>query len=111
MKIWQNKNKYGVAPKADRTVDGIVFDSRKEATRYGELRLLEKQGLIAFFEIQPKFDCVVNGKKVCKYTADFRYTTPSGDEVIEDVKGVKTTVYRRKKKLVRALVGIEITAM
>ena len=51
---------------------------------------------------------VVNGKKVCKYTADFRYTTPSG-EIIEDVKGVKTTVYRIKKKLVEALFGIEIT--
>ena len=102
------RNKYGVAPKADRTVLGIVFDSKKEANRYGELRLLERFGKIANLKLQPEFACVVNGKKVCKYTADFRYTTPSG-EVIEDVKGVKTTVYRIKKKLVEALFGIEIT--
>ena len=102
------RNKYGVAPKADRTVDGILFDSKKECLRYGELKILQKVGEITELELQPKFSCVVNGKKVCKYIADFRYTTPSG-EVIEDVKGVKTTVYRLKKKLVEALFGIEIT--
>ena len=102
------RNKYGVSPKADRTVDGIVFDSKKEAKRYGELKLLEKVGEITNLEIQPKFACVVNGKKICGYVADFRYETQNG-EVIEDVKGIKTRIYSLKKKLVEALFGIEIT--
>ncbi len=101
-------HKYGVAPKEDRTVDGIVFASKKEATRYGELKILQRQGVIINLRLQPKYDCIVNGKKICGYVADFLYETPEG-EVVEDVKGFKTRIYRLKKKLVEALYGFEIT--
>ena len=103
------RHKYGVSPKADRTVDGTVFASKKEATRYGELKLLEKQGEITNLKLQPKFLCVVNGKKICKYFADFQYENRDGSVIIEDVKGFPTRVYRLKKKLVEALHDFKIT--
>ncbi len=83
-------------------VDGITFDSKREAARYMELVLLERAGEISRLELQPKYDCVVNGHKICTYKADFRYFSAEGS-VVEDVKGVKTPVYRLKKKLVEAL--------
>lgn len=93
------KNKY----RAIKTeVDGITFDSKREAARYMELVLLERAGEISRLELQPKYDCVVNGKKICTYKADFRYFDANGS-VVEDVKGMKTPVYRLKKKLVEAL--------
>ncbi len=94
-----NKNKY----RAVKTeVDGIVFDSKREAARYMELMLLERAGEISHLELQPKYDCIINGKKICTYKADFRYFTKLGN-IVEDVKGVKTPIYRLKKKLVEAL--------
>lgn len=89
-------------------VDGILFDSKREAARYAELKMLERAGEIRGLELQPVFPVAVNGQKICKYIADFRYTDRAGREVVEDAKGVKTDVYRLKKKLVRALFGIEI---
>ena len=83
-------------------VDGITFDSKREAARYMELVLLERAGEISHLELQPKYDCVVNGHNSCTYKADFRYFDANGS-VVEDVKGMKTPVYRLKKKLVEAL--------
>lgn len=89
-------------------VDGITFDSKREAARYMELVLLERAGEISRLELQPKYDCVVNGHKICTYKADFRYFNANGS-VVEDVKGMKTPVYRLKKKLVEALYpGVKI---
>ena len=90
-------------------VDGIVFDSQKEANRYCELKLLEHQGVIADLELQPKYELCVGGVKVCDYKADFRYMNSSGGRTVEDVKGgeaTKTPVYRLKKKLMLAVHGI-----
>ncbi len=102
------RNKYNVSPKAERTVDGIVFDSKKEATRYGELKLLVRAGQITGLRRQPRFDIVVNGVKIGFYKGDFGYDE-NGKSVVEDVKGMKTPMYRLKKKLVEALYGFEIT--
>ena len=88
-------------------VDGIVFDSKAEARRYMELRLLEKANEISDLRLQYPFECTINEKKICTYRADFDYY--EGDQwVIEDVKGFATPVFRLKKKLVEALHGIEI---
>ena len=100
-------------------VDGIVFASKAEARRYAELRLLEKAKEIYDLELQPKFPIYVARpgqatvtratKPVCTYIADFRYRRgPTGVLTIEDVKGMKTPVYRLKKKLVEAQYGIQI---
>ena len=104
------RNKYNVSRKEDRTVDGIVFASKKEAKRYGELKLLELTGAIRDLRLQPKFPCVVNGVKVCDYIADFWYVdSETGHAVVEDAKGMKTPVYKLKAKLVEAVHGFEIT--
>ena len=89
-------------------VDGITFDSKHEAERYRELRMLELCGKISSLELQPRFDVIVNGIKVCRYYADFRYIDGDGAIVVEDAKGVKTAVYRLKKRLVKAIYGIDI---
>jgi hypothetical protein len=102
----RGSNKYG---NVKTTVDGFAFDSKKEAARYGELKLLQRAGEIRDLELQPRFPLVVNGHKVCTYVGDFKYTELAGVEVIEDVKGVKTDVYRLKAKLMLACLGIEIT--
>jgi hypothetical protein len=88
-------------------VNGITFDSKKEALRYGQLRLLEKLGLIQDLKLQVKFPLVVSGVKIGSYICDFQYQ--EGHTIkTEDVKGMRTPVYNLKKKLVKALYGIDI---
>lgn len=90
------------------TVDGITFASKMEANRYQELKLMQAAGEIYGLALQPKFPLVVNGLKVGTYVADFEYFTDGARRVIEDVKGVKTPIYKLKKKLVKALHGVDI---
>jgi len=90
---------------------GRVFDSRKEADRYQELLWMQQAGLIQDLELQPRYDLIVNGHKLGFYRGDFRYKDVATDSVIlEDVKSpaTRTAVYRLKKKLVKALYGVEI---
>lgn len=89
-------------------VDGVTFDSKREAARYAELRLLEKRGFIRQLELQPEFKFQIDGKPIFKYRADFRYFEGEG-RVIEDVKGVRTAVYRIKKKIIEAAFNVRIT--
>ena len=89
-------------------IDGVTFDSKKEASRYLDLRLLEQFNKIKNLELQPKYSFEMNGVKICTYRADFRYIDKDGNEIIEDVKGYKTSMYRLKKKLMRAFYGIDV---
>lgn len=100
------KNKYG----AKRvTLDGIKFSSKREAQRYGQLKLLQRAGKILDLECHPKYKLVVNNKLICSYSADFRYMK-DGKIVVEDVKSKATATYsfQIKKKLMAALHGIEV---
>ena len=54
-------------------VDGFIFDSKAEALRYSELKLLEKVGEVRNLVLQPKFPCQIRGELVCTYIADFSY--------------------------------------
>ena len=93
------------------TYKGIQFDSQKEENRYRELELLERAGQITSIELQPRYDLIVNGHKLGFYRGDFRYIDgATGQSVLEDVKSpaTKTPVYQLKKKLVKALYGVEI---
>ena len=87
--------------------EGIIFDSKKEANRYLELRRLEKFHHISDLKIQVRFEIVINSMKVCAYVADFTYIE-DGKLVVEDVKGFKDKIYRLKKKLMKACHGIDI---
>lgn len=87
---------------------GHRHDSAKEAGRCGDLRLLEKARQISDLEQQPNFLIDVDGMPVCHYRADFSYLTSTGQRVVEDVKGIRTPLYRLKAKLMRACYGITI---
>lgn len=91
------------------TVDGITFDSKREARRYQELRNLEQFGQfndrIYGLELQPEFvlqesfkDNFGKTHRAIKYRADFKYVQ-NGHTIIEDVKGVQTAVFKLKAKL------------
>jgi hypothetical protein len=98
------RSKYG----AKKTVvDGIKFDSMAEAARYGVLKVVQSAGLITDLRLQVPYTITVNGKKICRYVADFVYIE-NGKEVVEDVKGMKTPVYNLKKKLMEAVCGVVI---
>jgi len=88
-------------------VDGIEFASKKEAARYGQLKLLAKQNEIQNLELQPKFPIFINGKRVFEYRADFAYFDGKR-RVVEDVKGYKTQVYKLKAKAAEAYYNIQI---
>lgn len=92
-------------------LDGVTFDSKKEAARYAHLKLMEKSGVISDLELQPRYPITIGAQKVCTYVADFRYQQ-DGKTIVEDVKSAYTAkqpVYRLKKKLVKAVYGIDIT--
>jgi hypothetical protein len=90
-------------------VKGIEFDSKVEAERYLFLLEQERKNTICDLILQESFQIIVNDDVVCTYMADFSYKLVSnGSKVVEDVKGVKTPIYRLKKKLLKASLGIDI---
>lgn len=90
-------------------IDNIWFASLHEGKRYQELMLLLRAGQIKDLELQVPFTITVNGKKICKYLADFQYTdVATGKVVTEDAKGYATKEYRIKKMLVEALFDVKI---
>jgi hypothetical protein len=99
-----------------KTSDGIEFDSKAEARRWIELKLLERAGEIKDLQRQVKYILIPTqkeGKKViereCSYVADFVYTdVKTGKTVVEDTKGVKTKEYIIKRKLMLYVHNIKI---
>ena len=97
-------------------VDGITFDSRKEAGRYSELKLLEKAGEIKNLQLQPRFTLQESFKyqgkaeRKIEYIADFQYEEKDGQIIVEDVKSeiTKTPLYRVKRKLFLKKYGEQI---
>lgn len=98
-------------------IDGILFDSIREARRYGELKLLEKGGYISDLRLQVPYELLPSQKNLegkvierkMSYIADFVYFDKAhGCEVVEDAKGVRTEVFRLKKKLMLYRYGIEV---
>ncbi len=113
------------------TIDGIVFHSEKEATRYTELKLLQRLGKISDLELQKEFVLIpsqreastfnskgkeIKGKvieKKCSYYADFCYKDEIGNYVVEDTKSgnFRTTDYVIKRKLMLFIHGIRISEL
>ena len=108
--------------------DGITFDSKKEYQRYCELKLLEKAGEISDLRLQVPYELVPpqyehyerygkNGKRLkdgkrtlehaVKYVADFVYIE-DGNTIVEDTKGLRTTEYVIKRKLMLYVHGVRI---
>lgn len=103
-------------------LDGIRFDSKKEANRWAELKMLERDGVIKNLQRQKKYVLIPtqyyqpSGKgkkkvleKECSYIADFVYVDRNtGKTVVEDTKGVRTAAYIIKRKLMYWVHGIKI---
>lgn len=91
-------------------VDGMPFDSKREAARWRELRLLERAGEISDLRRQVRYELVpkLPGERPVDYIADFVYRDKDGNNVVEDVKGVRTPVYIIKRKLMLWRHGIRI---
>lgn len=90
-------------------VDGIKFDSAKEAKRYSELKLLLKAGKIRLLELQKEYELNQGGTHSLKYVADFEYTdSETGERITEDCKGFKTATYKKKNRLMKKIYNIII---
>ena len=107
-------------------IDGIIFDSKKEAARYQELKVLKQAGEITNLRRQVKYllipaqrepdymdskGRVKKGKVIereCAYFADFVYEDKDGNTIVEDTKGIRTPVYNVKRKLMLERHGIRI---
>ena len=114
------------------TIDGHTFDSKHEANRYLELKLLERAGEISDLRLQVEYELIPNqyateerygknGRRLkdkeillerkCCYVADFVYTdNRTGETVVEDTKSeaTRTPEYIIKRKLLLAKYGIRI---
>ncbi|UVM80005.1 MAG: protein of unknown function DUF1064 [Namikivirus ohi] len=99
--MWSGRSKYHARKTC---VDGITFDSKREADRYLVLKSMEEDGAIENLRLQVRYELVpafdVDGKhyRPVYYVADFVYVE-DGKEVVEDVKGMVTDVYKLKSKL------------
>lgn len=108
----QKKNKYGA-------VKSGGHDSMKENRRACELKMMQRAGLISDLREQVKYQLIPvqrdkDGKlleKACSYIADFVYYDENGTLVVEDTKGIKTEVYKIKRKLMLQVHGIRIKEM
>jgi Protein of unknown function (DUF1064) len=105
--------KYRAAP---CVIDGLRFASTAEGRRYAELKLLARAGTIRDLRCQPVFPLTaiaddLTCSKVAVYRADFSYQEQQAGAwvlVVEDVKGVRTPVYRLKKKWFETQYGVAI---
>ena len=94
-------------------LDGYTFDSMMEADHYCELKLLEKAKMIRDLKVHPAYilqePFTYEGKweKAITYEADFSYME-GGRQVVEDVKGMRTDVYKIKRKLFLKRYGSEL---
>ena len=84
-------------------INGITFDSKKEASRYLGLIKLQEKGVIHDLKTQVKFELIPKqkGERSCNYVADFVYKDVKDNLIVEDVKGSKKTltpVYSIKKE-------------
>lgn len=107
----RRRNKYSA--KREK-VDGLWFDSKAEAKRYRELKIMLTAGIIEGLQMHPRYALKTveedTGRVVVvgHYVADFWYKR-AGQPVVEDVKGLRTETYEWKKRHFAAQYGMEIT--
>jgi len=115
----KSANRFGVVAPELRTLDGHVFASKKEMTRYAELKVGIRAQIISDLELQPKFPVFLPSKDgtkeglFCTYTADFRYKK-DGVEVIEELKSsgtAKDAAYRLRKKAAEMYHNIKVSVL
>tara|TARA_R100001015_G_C4577435_1_gene134486 strand:+ start:506 stop:859 length:354 start_codon:yes stop_codon:yes gene_type:complete len=91
---------------------GYTFDSMWEAERWGELSAMQRAGVVKDLERQVRYNLVINDQKICAYVADFQYKLIDENgfekEIVEDAKGVETAEFKLKKKMMKAILGIDV---
>lgn len=92
------RHKFGVAPKADRTYNGIAYASLAEGRRAAMLDTLKRGGIIRDWSRQPRYEL---GTLYNVYVADFLVTDPDGTQHVEDVKGFQTRKFKNDLRLWR----------
>lgn len=102
--IYFKPKKYG---NSTCSVDGLKFDSRREADYYGQLKLEKRAGLIKEFRRQVEVDLFAwdgdeGSKRVCCHRVDFLVTMPDGSEQVREVKGFATDLWDLKRKIFEA---------
>ena len=108
------------------SIDGETFDSEKEFRRWQELKILERAGQISDLRRQVPFEVIPDQRepdvigprggirkgrileRKAVYIADFVYKDTNGQEVVEDVKGMRTKDYTLKRKLMLLNYGIRV---
>lgn len=112
-----NKSKSSKFGNVKIEIDGYIFDSKKESEFYGSLKIKKQAGLIKDFQMQVKYDIIVNNIQIAKYFLDFLVEHNNGTIEYIDIKGkdkktnkfIKTGVFALKKRLVEAIYGIKIS--
>lgn len=90
-------------------IDGIRFDSLREAEHYANLKILQSARQILDLECHPRYPIVINGEKICTVELDFRFKdVRCGTIRVQDVKGFDTALSRLKRRLVKAVHGVEV---
>lgn len=111
--VGKPRSKYG---NQKTEVNGVKYDSKKEAKRAEQLELQQRLGIIKNLErqkkyvLQPSFKFAGHTIREIAYVADFVYTE-NGEQIIEDVKSPitrKNPVYKLKKKMMMYVHGIEV---
>ncbi|WP_245384542.1 DUF1064 domain-containing protein [Rhizobium leguminosarum] len=101
------RSKYG----ATKTmVDGITFDSKREAAYYSELKIREKAGEVSGLALQRPFPIIINGQSVGKFLSDFAFIDHTQEDRLRviDVKGMDTPLSKFKRKCVEAFYQIKV---
>lgn len=100
------KNKYGAKR---TTLDGITFASKAESAYYAKLKQRETAGEVANVELQKRYAMTIGGFLICTYVSDFDfYDITEKRQRTVDTKGVITDVFRIKRKLMKAIHGIDV---
>lgn len=100
------RSKYG---NKKTVVNGITFDSEREAKRYSKLLFLLKKGFIGMLRLQVEYELNTGGTHSLKYIADFVYiVVETGETIVEDCKGHRTQEYIKKRRLMKKVHGITI---
>lgn len=113
---WVKKRSYNKYRNTKTKIDGINFDSQKEADYYSTLKLLERAKEIVKFERQVKMPIEVNNIHIAYYVLDFKVYYPNGNIKHIDIKAkdkktnkwITTDVFKLKKKLIEAIYKIKI---
>ena len=89
-------------------IDGYTFASKLEAGRFQELKLLEKAGAIRDLTVHPRYRIDINGEHICYVVLDFSYFHRDSGLHVEDTKGKDLPMSKLKRKLMKAVRGIDV---